>query len=451
MTTAYEINFDGLIGPTHNYAGLSYGNLASQRHRNAVSNPRQAALQGLAKMKFLADLGVNQAVLPPQERPDFRTLRRLGFSGSDAQVLQSAHKTAPVLLASCYSASAMWAANAATVSPSSDTADHRVHFTPANLVSHFHRSLEAQTTGAILREIFGDESVFAHHDPLPASIQFGDEGAANHMRLAASHAAQGVEIFVYGRSAFDSTGAAPARYPARQTLEASQAIARLHQLDPDRTLFLQQNPAAIDAGAFHNDVVAVANENLLIIHEAALSDPESGVEIGRKAAQFVPDFEFIAISEADVSLADAVKSYLFNSQLVRLPDGGMALICPVECREIESTRRWLDTLVVGSSRIREVHYVDVRQSMNNGGGPACLRLRVVLNDLELGRTTSGVFLTNTLYEGLRGWVERHYRDRLTPQDLADPQLIVESQAALDELTKMLGLGSIHDFQRQTGH
>ena len=26
---AYEVNFDGLVGPTHNYAGLSYGNVAS--------------------------------------------------------------------------------------------------------------------------------------------------------------------------------------------------------------------------------------------------------------------------------------------------------------------------------------------------------------------------------------------------------------------------------------
>ncbi len=52
-----EINFDGIVGPSHNYAGLSLGNLASARNAGAVSRPRDAALQGLAK-----DLGVSQQV-----------------------------------------------------------------------------------------------------------------------------------------------------------------------------------------------------------------------------------------------------------------------------------------------------------------------------------------------------------------------------------------------------
>src|ERR1019366_8438871 len=137
-----EVNFDGLPGPTHNYSGLAAGNLASERNRNLIANPRQAVLQGLAKMKALADAGYAQAVLPPHERPAVAALRALGYVGSDAAVVARAGREAPQLLAACSSAAAMWAANAATVSPSSDTADGRVHFTPANLVSNFHRSLE---------------------------------------------------------------------------------------------------------------------------------------------------------------------------------------------------------------------------------------------------------------------------------------------------------------------
>src|SRR4051812_47984080 len=128
-----EYNFDGLIGPTHNYAGLSPGNLASQHHGGQPSQPREAALQGLEKMRFVSELGVGQAVLPPQPRPSLRTLRSLGFTGSDEEVITRAARDAEHLLRLTSSASAMWTANAATVAPSADTADGRVHLTPANL------------------------------------------------------------------------------------------------------------------------------------------------------------------------------------------------------------------------------------------------------------------------------------------------------------------------------
>jgi succinylarginine dihydrolase len=436
--SASEINFDGIVGPTHNYAGLSFGNLASQAHGNQPSNPKQAALEGLAKMKFLADLGVPQAVLPPHERPDIFTLRRLGFSGNDAQVLGSAahHRE---ILAACGSASAMWAANAATISPSADTADGRVHFTPANMPTQFHRSLEAPTTAAILKAIFKDESAFAHHDALPQSSCFADEGAANHVRLCAAHDRRGLEIFVFGR---DGTGnqRTPARFPARQTLGASQSIARLHQLDPQDVLFLQQNPLAIDAGAFHNDVVAVGNLNVLLYHAAAFADPD-----WPKKAACPP--HLIEVQDSQVSLADAVSSYLFNSQLVGLPDQTMALIAPVEARDNPRTRQFLDDLLGRKTPVRHVHYVDVRQSMNNGGGPACLRLRVVLTERERTLANPAVFLTDALHDSLKNWIGRHYRDRLVPADLADSKLLDESRRALDELTRLLNLGSIYAFQR----
>jgi succinylarginine dihydrolase len=453
MQHALELNLDGLVGPTHSYAGLSYGNIASQRHRREPSNPRQAALQGLAKMKQLADLGLKQGVLPPQERPDILALRRLGFSGDNARVLEQARQEGPVLLAACCSASGMWAANAATVSPSADTADGRVHFTPANLLTQFHRSLEPQTTAAALRAIFADESAFCHHDPLPAAAPFSDEGAANHTRLAPSHGQRGLEIFVFGKSAFTSALPAPVRFPARQTREASAAIARLHGLRGPDTLLLQQAPAAIDAGAFHNDVVSVGNLNVMLYHESAFAagadGPSAAEEVRRAYTKATGSEELFLVEAAErqVPLADAVSSYLFNSQLVGLPDGSMTLIAPVECQEVPTAAAFIDQLTQSATPVRTAHFVDVRQSMRNGGGPACLRLRVALTAEQFARMNPGVLLTKSLYEQLCAWVERHYREQLHPDDLADPRLLTESRDALDELTRILRLGPIYRFQR----
>src|ERR1022692_1655775 len=396
-----EVNFDGLPGPTHNYSGLAAGNLASERNRNLVANPRQAALQGLAKMKALAD--------------------------------------------ACYSAAAMWVANAATVSPSSDTADGRVHFTPANLVSNFHRSLETPTTTLILRAVFNDPGKFAVHESLPAAAQFGDEGAANQMRFATGAASSGVELFVYGRVALDTAAAMPQRFPARQTREASEAIARRHGLDPGSTLFVQQNPAAIDAGAFHNDVVAVANGAVLFCHEHAFVSPESTFASLRSTLG--PAFDPIVVLEAKVSLERAVATYLFNSQLITRSDGSMLLVAPAECLEDQIVAAYLRELTAGGGPIRELRVFDLRQSMKNGGGPACLRLRVVLSDAERAAIGANIWLDDALHAALTAWVKRHYRDRLLPDDLADPALLDEGRRALDELSTLLCTGRISPFQR----
>jgi succinylarginine dihydrolase len=345
----------------------------------------------------------------------------------------------------------MWAANAATVSPSADTADGRVHFTPANLLTQFHRSLEPQTTANALRAIFPDESCFAHHPPLPAAAPFADEGAANHTRLCPDYGQRGVEVFVYGRSAFHPDVPGPRRYPARQTREACAAVARLHELRESDTVLLRQNPEAIDAGAFHNDVVAVGNLDVLLLHAAAFADGPAAVEQVRGAYSRTSGGELtvVHVSEEEVPLADAVGSYLFNSQLVRLPDRSTCLIAPTESHDNPRVAQFLDGLVGPGRPIASVRFVDVRQSMRNGGGPACLRLRVALTATELSRMNRGVLLDATLYEKLVAWVRAHYRDRLHPDDLADPKLLEESRAALDSLTRILGIGSIYRFQGGT--
>jgi succinylarginine dihydrolase len=432
-----EVNFDGLVGPTHHYGGLGLGNLASQAHRHEVSNPRAAALEGLAKMRLMLELGLPQAVLPPQPRPLVAALRRLGFAGSDAAVLAAAARDAPDLLAACASTSSMWAANAATVSPAADTADGRLHLTPANLVSQLHRALEAPATAEVLRRIFADPSRYVVHEPLPASLQTADEGAANHVRLAAAHGLPGIEIFVYGRAG--DTWTSGRRGAARQSLAASAAVARLHGLDPDRTLFVRQSDAALDAGVFHNDVSAVGNEHVLLVHEEAWADGRAAIDAVRRCYAAAGDrhrerpLEVIEVPAAEVPLATAVETYLFNSQLVTLPTGGMALVCPVECREHPATSRWLDRILEAGTPIVAVHPIDVRQSMRNGGGPACLRLRVVLSAASLAALDGPVLLTPARLATLEAWVRRHYRDRLTVADLADPAVMAESRRAFEEL------------------
>jgi succinylarginine dihydrolase len=445
---AYEVNFDGLVGPTHNYGGLAVGNVAAAENALMESNPREAALQGLAKMKRLSDLGIRQAVLPPHDRPAIAVLRKLGFEGGDASVISHAAAIAPGLLRACYSASGMWVANAATVSPGADTDDTKVHMTPANLPSQFHRSIEPSTAAAVLKRIFTDERYFAHHDPLPPNLYFADEGAANHMRLCSEHGEIGLEIFVFGRSA-NREIQKPLKFPARQSLEASEAIARLHKLGRRKSLFIQQNPDAIDAGAFHNDVLAVANCNVMLYHESAYLDWRQTEDAITTACDY--PIHFIRAGEPDIVLTEAVSTYLFNSQLISLPGGGMMILAPSECQESGSAKAFLERIVQEESNpIRRVEYVNLRQSMRNGGGPACLRLRVVLTEPEFEsvRESSHVILDQNLYHELKAWIEKHYRERISPDDLADPALLRESRAALDELTTILGLGAIYDFQRQ---
>jgi succinylarginine dihydrolase len=396
-------------------------------------------------MKALADRGYAQAVLPPHERPDVAALRSLGFTGDDATIIARAARDHAPLLAACSSAAAMWAANAATVSPSADTADRRVHFTPANLMSHFHRAIEAPTTTRVLRAVFADESRFAVHDPLPAAAELGDEGAANHTRFASDPAAPGIELFVYGRVAWATAASAPSRFPARQTREASQAIARRHGLDPARTLFAQQSPAAIDAGVFHNDVIAVGNEVVLFCHESAFVEQDA--LLTELSAAVGAGFTPIVVRAADVSVERAVTTYLFNSQLLPRADGGMLLVAPAECAEDPSVGAYLARLVDAGGPIREILTFDLRQSMRNGGGPACLRLRVALTAVERAAIGANVWLDDALHAALVGWVEKNYRDRLAPADLADPALLVEGRRALDELSALLGLGNVYPFQR----
>lgn len=406
-----EINFDGLIGPSHNYAGLSLGNLASAKNAGGTSQPRAAALQGIEKMRANIGLGLTQGILLPHRRPDGAWLSTLGTDAEHADA---------TLLANAMSASAMWAANAATVSPAPDTADGKCHLSVANLVTMPHRSHEWQGTLEQLKLAFADPA-FAVHGPVPPP--FGDEGAANHMRLCATHDAPGIEVFVYG--------VAGGPFPARQHIEASKAIARIH--GASQALFVQQSEEAIAAGAFHNDVVAVANERVLFAHELAFHDKQGFyAELRGK----LPEVEIVEVPAAAVGLADAIQSYLFNAQLVTLPDGGMALILPTEAQENGRVWSWLNEMIAGNGPIRRLIPVDVRQSMANGGGPACLRLRVVCDPA----TVDPRFLVDDAkLDRLAEVVSQHWPDAIDPGDLSDAALRRQIETARGALVDALSL------------
>ena len=412
-----EINFDGLIGPSHNYAGLSFGNLAAMRNAGQISSPRAAALEGVEKMRANLRLGLTQGFFVPHPRPNRSWLADLSTEPENAD---------SELLANAMSASFMWAANAATVSPAADTQDGKCHLTVANLRAMPHRSHEWPHTLAQLRVAFANKRAFAVHGPIPPA--FGDEGAANHMRLAPSHHAPGVEIFVYGVN-----GSA---FPARQHVEASKAIARRHRLDPERTLFVAQSEEAIAAGAFHNDVVAVANGPVLFAHEKAFADRDRLVA---RCEQLVAGFELVEVADADVPLADAISSYLFNAQLVTPPDGQMTLIVPSEARDTASVWAWLQRHLAGNGPIRRVEVVDVRQSMANGGGPACLRLRVVAEP----PTIDPRFLADeTKLDRIAEVVGRFWPERIDSAELGRPALIRDLESGRAELLKALDLAEL---------
>jgi len=413
-----EINFDGLIGPSHNYAGLSLGNLAATDNAGKISHPRAAALQGITKMRANIRLGLTQGILLPHHRPDHRWLATLSTDYHDA---------APHLQALALSASSMWAANAATVSPAPDTGDGRCHLTVANLVTMPHRSHEWRETLAQLKLAFAHPD-FVVHEPVPPP--FGDEGAANHMRMSTRHETPGVEIFVYG--------VAGGPFPARQHREASQAVARAHMLRADRTLFLAQSEAAIAAGAFHNDVVAVANGRVIFVHEQAFADRDG---FTRQLRQMMPEADIVEVPAASVSLADAVSSYLFNAQLVTLPDDDMALILPEEARANPRVWAWLNTMLQGNGPIRRLEVVNVRESMANGGGPACLRLRVVADPA----TVDPRFLVDEAkLDQIAGLIEREWPEQIDPATIADPALISAIGGARRSLLQLLEIVGLID-------
>lgn len=417
-----EIQVDRLVGPTHHFGGLGVGNVASMMHGGDVSNPAAAALQGLAKMRLVAEISGSQFVLPPQPRPDFGLLRGLGFSGADGDVLKRALDQSPGLLSAACSTSAMWTANAAIVT------GHDV--TVANLSSSLHRSIEPQATAMELRSLLPDS--FRVHVALPGGHAMRDEGAANHMRLSGDDGHASVHVFVYG-----DQEPCPVRHLPRQSKASFAAIARRHGLAESEFCLLKQSAVAIDAGAFHNDVVAISHGRTLIHHEFAFH--QSDRVMSRLEEQFAAvtgqPLVRIEVAESDLSIDDAVATYLFNSQVIT-PSGGPdtpILICPMDVSRHAAAQAIVDQWIA-AGHFAKVHYLDLVQSMSGGGGPACLRLRVPMSSKEVDQCNPLHRWTPALHQRCEEVIRDCYPTAVTISDLADSafiQQVIEAQRRIE--------------------
>lgn len=429
MTTT-DLQLEGLVGPTHNYAGLSFGNVASAKSAQTTSNPRAAALQSLEKMNFLHALGVPVAIMPPQPRPNLDVLRRLRYSQQGDDLLCTAHADSPSLLAATWSASSMWTANSGTVTNSSDTCDGRIHITPANLLSSLHRVIEPHTTKAFLTKLFPDTEQFCVHPSLPVTNRLGDEGAANHMCLSCKNDTKNWHIFVYGAKPPNSP--LPARFPSRQLYLASESIAHQHGIEPQRTIFLQQHPNAIDAGVFHNDVIAMSHHNFLAYHESAYLDATPLTQLNVDIVQRV-------ITSKELTLEEAVSTYFFNAQIVSLPEGGMAIIFPKEVEEHKKAHQLAQAILSEENPIEAIYFLNLRESMKNGGGPACLRLRVPMTEEEHAAMHQGACYTPRIHQRLEGLISNRYRDAISSEDLLDMQFAEEALSVQADIMTLLNL------------
>jgi succinylarginine dihydrolase len=304
-----------------------------------------------------------------------------------------------------------------------DSADGRCHLICANLASMLHRAMEAADTYATLKTVFRDEADVVVHPPTAYCAHFGDEGAANHMRIAPGHGEPGVNVFVHGARR-------KGRFPERQSLRASQAAARLAGVEAP--VFALQSSQAVQAGAFHNDVVAVANEQVLLAHSDAFADPDALVDALEAR---VPNFQYLEVS--GVGLDAAVSSYLFNSQLVTRADGGMTLVAPAEARMNDQIWSEVERILSGNNPIDEVAIVDLRESMRNGGGPACLRLRAPLSPAALSRIDRRFLLTEPRLDVLCRLVEETWPITIAPEDLAEPWVWDEAREAHAALGRLL--------------
>lgn len=434
-----EVQVDRLVSSTHHYGGLSFGNIASMGSIDQLSSPLNALLEGLEKMRRVAALGVRQLIVPPQPRPDLDFLKALGFSGDDQGLLEAAYKENSAYLRAAFSSSAMWMANSASIAPSCDAQDQKVHFTPANLLYYPHRSIETATTTRDLMHLFPPTSGFVHHTPLLKSDAFSDEGAANHTIFTRQHGVKGIHLFVFGRSFYGQTNPnLVGRFPARQTQEASKAIARLHQLDPECVLCWQQSQAAIQAGVFHNDVISVGEETLFFYHEQAFVDTERCIaQLQELAKRQQIALQCIKVRADELSLEEAAHCYLFNAQVLRASDGKRVILVSQEALELPKSRRILESLYKRIPDLKDIQAVPLGQSMRNGGGPACLRLRVVLTAEECEKVHPFAWWTEALHEELVAWGKRYYRSQLHTQDLLDPKLREEAKRAQEEVDSLL--------------
>ncbi len=425
-----QIFVDGIIGPTYHYGGMAVGNVLSQAHKHQESYPKKAALEGLEKMNQVRQLGCLQYVLPPLCKDVDRLLSLWGYEQGDMtsrlKALGYAH---PYYLSALFSGASAWVANSCHITPSCDALDGICHITPANLVSCFHRHLDVDGYRDFLHQLFLNDELFQIYDPLP--VVYTDEGMANTIRLSGGNEL-GLYLHVYGKTLsqrFTRT------FPARQTKEAFDRICYTHKRQD--SMDIQQSPFAIDAGVFHNDVIAFGSHNLLVLHEHAFDNQVDVLNsiTDRYQSKYGEPLHVYEVSNEVLSLDEAVHTYFFNSQLILVEKNTFHLLIPSRAMSHSGVKKSLKRLSKLKGLSITVHEVSCEESIKNGGGPACLRFFSVLNKAEHKAINSKFLLTDEMYEQWFQFIQTHYPDTLSFDDLKDFSVM---KPLLDLFSKMPG-------------
>ena len=368
-----QVFIDTIPGPTNHFGGHAVGNIASMNSKNNILNPQKAALEWLEKVKKVAMIGGNQFVLPPQRRP--LTHKKKTLTQSDI------------------SSSFIWMANAGLFIPRIDTQLENNQFIPANMKQSEHRNIEHPFHQYWLKKILKYSKCNFHK-----ILDINDEGSANSIRLWHKKNQCGVNIFVYGKP--------NARYPIRQSKSSCEKIINITK--PRHYILLEQTKEAIDAGVFHNDVIAFGFKNTIICHEKAFSNQKQELKKLKKifTNSLNAPLNIVEIANNSLSLNAAVKTYLFNSQVIEI-NNKFELICPIEVKEnpnsYKITEKW-----VTNGLFNKVHFVNIKSSLKNGGGPACLRLCLYLNDNEVKKIPTKFKLDKTKYKKISKIILEHY-------------------------------------------
>lgn len=327
----------------------------------------------------------------------------------------------------------MWMANAGTCSSRTDTLDGKGRIVIANLTASLHRGQESEERHLQLRYLFQDLDQFEVVQALPSVHPLRDEGAANAMRFWNPKNNRGMYVFVFGEGYSQAKNVShpeiarmlPKVHPSRQTALASQLVARRLGIGDTRSLFVQQLPKAIDAGVFHNDVIATSHEDFLLVHECAYVDQPNSLDrmadIFRK--QCHGTLRTLVITEKELSLSEAVATYLFNSQIVTRKDGSWLMLCPVECQESPTASQVLKRIQREEPRIGAIEFVSLRESMANGGGPACLRLRTYASEQEIDELPARTRIQDESLSFLEGVIASEYPETVQLEDFLDLDLV----------------------------
>ena len=423
-----EYNLDSMIGPTHHFGGLSKGNLASMAHQFQMSSPKKAALEGLEKMRLAHEIGQNQLWFPPQRRPIFDAM--INGAGSDIDKVRWAFDNNPELLSQLFSSSAMWMANNATVSGSADSSDGLVHVIPANLSTLAHRRVEVAQNLILLNYAFFTKQ-FKVHPPL--SHRFRDEGAANHMQFSTDGHSKSLHLFVYNRSkSGDEDKYLP--FPLRQSYEASRSLAKAMNIPETQTLICRQLATSVQKGVFHHDVVGMSHQDVLIIHELALEDQDHTLQLLQTMSQNIlkKKLTIIQVSSEQLSLKEALDTYFFNSQFIKDQDGNVHLICAQQCNNHPKVSLLVDDLIA-QKVIEKVHYISLSESMMNGGGPACLRLRLPLTSKEFSNIPNCFKFSDEKYQEMVHFVHQFYPNQVRLADFIQINFLKKMNQLFDGL------------------